>query len=363
MTEQRRGTAKTAESLVQLLRAGRVLRTRFGAVTVRFGEPISLAGLVSVERAGTPERSEMLQNLAYEICRRINGLITAGRSSVSAAALLGSPQRALRVSEFRTRVVELADLLELLGLQCSEPLRRNLADGTPEACVELLLQSGAVERRESSEGEILQFSESARDRLAYYRATIAPALVWPAALALSLRSGGRRDEVLSEASSWLDLLQREFFPPEPRLREPVFDKLLEHFARRGWVECGAGPELEVPEDGAPKLAFLRAQIRPVLETYRALLDAALEDGAPTSRGALIARAQTRLEEQLLLGEARYPEAVCPVTLGNAFALLLEWAVLSVDGNPRAADALVSQGSAWSRLAPLRERVARVLESA
>jgi glycerol-3-phosphate O-acyltransferase len=362
MTEERKGASKAAENLTNLLKASRVLQSRFGSVTVSFGEPMSLAEIVDLERYRDPAvRRETIDQLAQEISRRINGLITAGRSSVSAAALLGSPNRALRLDEFRERVEEVAALLELTGLARSENLQRALAEGAPEAAAELLLQSGAVERKAGSDGEILQFSESARDRLAYYRATIAPALSWSGALALSLRHGRDGEAVLAEASTWLDLLRLEYFPPALPQRTPQLARLLEHFVARGWIES-LDDGLQVTREGGLRMRFLAAQIRPALECYGALLGAVMEAELPCTRGELLKRAQARLEEQLLLGEAQYPDAVCPTTLGNAFALLVAEDILEVDGNPRQADCSARKGPEWPRLALLRDRVARALQT-
>ena len=364
MTEERKGASKVAENLPALLKAGRVFRSNFGAVTVRFGEPMSLAGLVDLERyKKDPElRRRTIESLADELSRRINGLITAGRSSVSAAALLGSGSRALRETDFCTRVSEVVALLELLGVSCSQNLERNLAEGHPEAAVELLLQSGAVERRESSEGAILQLSEGARERLAYYRATISPALAWPATLALALTRHEQGEAVLAEASGWLDLLRLEFFPPDPAQRPAVFDKLMAHFREQGWIEGGEGDALVITPQGAPRIAFFAAQIRPLLDAYRALLRAVAEAELPADRGSLLGRAKVVLEEELLLGDAAYTEAVCPTTLGNAFQLLIAEGVLSVEGNPRRDDARVSSGPDWVRLGELRARLAHAFRS-
>jgi glycerol-3-phosphate O-acyltransferase len=263
--------------------------------------------------------------------------------------------------EFRTRVEEVAALLEVVGLARSENLQRNLAQGQSEAAAELLLQSGAVERVEGSEGEIVRITEGARDRLAYYRATIAPALVWPAALALALRAESNGEAVLAGASSWLDVLALEYFPPELEERQVLFDRLLTHFEQQGWIEATEAG-FHVQPGGEEHLVFLSRQLRPTLETYRALLVAAVESSYPTKRGELLDRAKTALEEQLLLGEAKYPEAVCPTTLGNALLLLVREGILQVDGNPRSPDAQLLQGLHWSDLAPLRERVAAALRN-
>ncbi len=364
MTGERKGQAKQAENLLNLLRAGRVLQNRFGAVTVRFGEPISLAERVDVERYREDEalRRELIDELGYEICGRINDLITAGRSSVSAAALLASPARALRIEEFRDRVRMISDLVLRMGLVRSPNLERCLEQGRPEAAVDLLLQSGVVVRREGSAGDFVEFSENARDQLAYYRATIAPALAWPAALAVSIREGRSRDATVAEAAEWLELLRLEYFPPALGVRRERLAGLLEYFETSGWVSTAEDGSLAATEAGAGQLALFAAQLRPMLECYRALLAAARDLDAPLTRAQLLASARKTLGEQLLLGEAHYSEADCPTTLGNALLLLVEERVLAADGSPRQGDTKISAGPERARVAALLARVADGLET-
>lgn len=350
MTEERRGRTKKSETLLQLLRARTVLRSRYGSVAVRFGEPISLAEVDS----GTRELGE-------EICRRLNDLVTVGRSSVSAAALLGSPGRAVRVADFGARVRELAGALEAVGMVRSGNLQFRLDSGRPEDAVDLLAQAGVVERLERPSGDLLRFSDSARERLAYYRATITPGLVWFSVLALALRREMPREELLRAAGRWLELLRIEFFPPASGEREARLDAALRHAAARGWVLQDAEGRVDPTPEGRFWLGFFAEQIRPLLETYGALFAAARIDG-PTPREKLIEAAQDALEDQLLLAEVRCTESVCPTTLGNALKLLLDDGILVVEGNARAAQALYAPGPDHARLGELAERVAQSLRT-
>ena len=194
---ERGGAAKQRESLLNLFRAGSVLRYRYGSVTVRFGEPISLAKHLGPEfprRVGPgpmPDLRATTAELGVELCRRINDLITAGRSTVAATALLGQSANALREDELRERVTEIAALLELLGVKRGVALERCLETGRPEAVTELLEQAERVTRVASPRGDLLQIADGMRPALDLYRAGIGHALVWPGVLALALRSRAR----------------------------------------------------------------------------------------------------------------------------------------------------------------------------
>ena len=362
MAEERKGASKTTENFINLLRSGRVLRRNFGAVTVRFGEPLSLADLVDLERYSDPgARRRVSQELGEEICRRINRLVTAGRTSVAAAALLASRQRAVRLEEFKERVVDVAALVEIFGLAMSDNLQRALTEQRPESVIEPLLTSGLVEQHVGKNGTILRFAEDERETLAYYRATIEPALAWPAVLALALRLEADAQTVLAHASTWLDLLRHEYFPPPRAERDALFGRLLEHFQERGWIELQTG-RYRVTSPGEAALDFIAAQIRPVLETYRAMAAGVRDAQLPATREELVEVAQRELEEAILLGDVRYSESNCPVTLGNAFLLLEADGVLEVEGNPRVGEANASAGEQWSRLDDLLDRLAESLSN-
>jgi glycerol-3-phosphate O-acyltransferase len=371
MTEQKRGARKKPESPLQLLRAGSVLRHRFGAVTVRFGEPMALSevgelgGKPEDEDPGSGRGSELhdvSRRLGEEICRRINLLITAGRSSVSAAALLASPARGARVKHFEEAVVEVAEIVQRVGLEWSDMLAQTLAAQRPLGAIDLLVQAGMVEQRSSRDGDLLVFDEDAREVLAYYRATILPALAWPGLLALPLLDRTKPWQVetlMREASRWLNLLRGEFFPPRFEEQLRIFRIVLEHFVARGWME-ESGTTLEVSEAGRGWLAFFAEQVRPTLDSYRALFTAVEAQTGPIQRVELMRVARAILEERLALGEARHSEALCDTTFSNAFQLLLDEEIVVVDGSPRRDQTLVAPGPQAVRLAEWTRQVAQVL---
>ncbi len=361
---ERGGARKQRESLFALLRAHTVLRDRYGSVTVRFGAPISLAQHLgdTVPRRTEPGRIPDLRGVTaafgLEISRRINDLITAGRSSVAAAALLGQPANALREDELRERAFEVAALLQLLGVPFSDSLERCIASGRPEATVELLEQAERVKRVASPRGDLLQIAEGMRIALDLYRAGIAHALVWPAVLALELRGPCARETLRSRASEWLALFADEFFPGEGEARSERLERVLDHLVARGWVERVApGDALRPTEAGEPWLAFLRAQLQPLLECYATVARAIAEANGTGERDALLLRVKALQREALLVGELRFPEGQCPTSAGNALALLLRERILVADGKTDRPDASFAPGPAFGALEALEKRLA------
>jgi len=363
ITGERGGARKQRESLFSLLRAHTVLRYRYGSVTVRFGEPISLAqhlGASVPRRMGPgqiPDLRVVTAEFGVEISRRINDLITAGRSSVAAAALLGQPANALREDELRERAIEVARLLELLEVPRSESLERCLATGRPEAAVELLEQAERVTRVASPRGDLIQIAEGMRAALDLYRASIGHALVWPAAIALALREPCSPAVLRAEASSWLDFFADEYFPVGGDARSDKLARVLTHLIERGWVAMTPDGTIAPTAAGEPWLAFLRAQLQPLLECYAAVARVAAEAKGEGEQDALIQRSQAVLKEGLLVGEVHYSESICPIAAGNALALLRREGILVSEGKAQRGEATLRPGPEFGALEPLRARLA------
>jgi glycerol-3-phosphate O-acyltransferase len=357
LAEQRRGAAKTGENLLGLLRSRAVLGRRFGGVGVRFGAPLPLSRALAGARAasgGEPDLRALTRELALEVSRAINEQISASCSAVAAAALLASPERAVREALFCERVIETKAMLELLGMALDPALVRCIAEKRPAGAAATLVVAGWVQRRGAPGAAYLELEPGDRDRLDYYRASLTPALVWPAVLALALRETSSRRELLARADTWLDLLALEYFPVAGAGRELRIDRVLEHERARGWL--GDAPTgVRVTPAGASWQDYWLAQIRPVLEGYAALVEAVARAAGRGTRQALVNAALAVQRDRLALGEARHPEGSCPVACGNALDLLVERAILAhQDSGP---EARFAPGPAWAKLDELEQFLA------
>jgi glycerol-3-phosphate O-acyltransferase len=367
LTEERGGKSKRRENLFQLIKARRILRYRFGHVIVRFGEPVAASEYARrrSSEGGAAEAQDLraaTERLGIELSRRINELITAGRTSVASAALLGSSVQGAREADFAERVCETDALLRLLDVPRSLPLERCMKGDEPEKTVDLLLKNGLVTRTHSHGGNVLKLREGARETLDYYRSTILPSLAWPAAVALALREPRSPSDLCEAASSWLDLLRIEFFPREGEARLRRLERIRAHLLERGWIREQQDDRLEATAEGARWLEFLRAQLAPLLECYHAVFSAVAEAEGKGQRDSLIALASELQREHLVLGEARFPEGAGPVAAGNALWLLVQERVLACDGVPTRPEASFVPGERWGELPELQLRLAQVLRT-
>jgi glycerol-3-phosphate O-acyltransferase len=366
MTDERRGARKTRESLLALLRARRVLKRRFGAVAIRFGAPMPLSEAIGGERAILADRSRepaaraargaVTERVALEVCHRISALVSAGRSAAGAAALLATPARGVLRSEFGERVRAVVSLLERLEVPIAQSLRDDVERGDLETTLKLLEGDGLVRRRVDRGEELIHFEEDSRDVLDYYRSTVSPALALGGVLALSLRRPTERADAFREADEWLDLLRLDFLPPSGAERERALAAVLDLYLSQGWLEESAG-SLRRSADGRRMLAFLEAQVRPILEAYGAAFDAVLELEGDASRGRMEKDALAAIRRHLLLGRALFAEAASPAALGNAIAVLVRDGILSAEGSLRNPEVSVRPGPRFGELKSWRARVA------
>jgi glycerol-3-phosphate O-acyltransferase len=368
--DERLGARKTRESLLALIRARRVLRRRHGTVIVRFGEPISLAQRLGRDRAvlGSrgPEqarvRREVTERFGLEICRELNALLAAGRTGLAAAALLPSTTRGVPRSRVAHAASELAALLRHMGAELGEVLEADLeTDGLP-ATVALLEEAGLARRLPDRRGELLCLDERSRGILDYYRGALAPRLALAGTLALALRRPAPRESIFAEASVWLELLRLEVLPPEGAAREAALQAVLEYAESRGLVQTDAEGRLHVAEKGADWVALLAAQVRPLLEAYRALIDAVLELGGAAERRRIEEEAGALHQRHLLLGEAAFPEGISEMTVRNALRWLVQERFLVGDADLRRPSARLRHGPRWEELVPLSDRLASALRS-
>jgi glycerol-3-phosphate O-acyltransferase len=338
IVEERSGKAKAAENLAALLRARTVLRRRFGTATVRFGEPISLAELVEKDRevlaesgdARRAERRRAVRRAGEEICRRLNGLFTAGGTSVAAAVLLAAPGRGIRRTELVAQAQRLVALLGSLGVGATEALRLDLEDDLVST-VQTLDATGLVHRLSDSRGEIVWYDESATSILDYYRAGLVPTLAIPGVLSLT------RDAGL--ASEWLDWLRLEYLPPAGAARDAAFSEVGRHL---------------LPSDAR----LVSSQVLPALVAYEATFRAVLDRGGAGTRRELEAAALGAIEATLLLESARPRAAADRAMVRNALQLLVEERLLEVEGDLRQPDAALRPGAEWERLAAARASLAK-----
>jgi len=116
MTREAHGAAKQKENVRFLIGYARAQGRRFGAIHVRFGQPLSLRDAL---RAADSKLA--VEKVALEVCNRINAVTPITPNSLVTMALLGVADRALTLSEIMDTLQPLLDYVKVRRLPVTEP--------------------------------------------------------------------------------------------------------------------------------------------------------------------------------------------------------------------------------------------------
>jgi glycerol-3-phosphate O-acyltransferase len=277
---EQRGGKKESESLAWFYRLVRGLRTGYGNVHIRFGEPLSLRktlGPPDPEIETDAERPDLdLQKLCFEVCVRINRATPITRTSLLTFALLGMGDRAVGLDELPRALENALTYVRERQLPTAGDLELDTREGIHGA-LEVLARSGVVTPFVEGPEPVYSIGPEQGLTAAYYRNTIIHYFLSGAIAELALlRAADDVEDPLAtfweEALELRDLLKFEFFfPPRPEFQREVHQELAFHDAR--W-------EARVREGGEEVLALLRTVkpfnahrvLRPFVEAYQVVGD-------------------------------------------------------------------------------------------
>ncbi|HEX8910308.1 MAG TPA: 1-acyl-sn-glycerol-3-phosphate acyltransferase, partial [Anaeromyxobacteraceae bacterium] len=367
------GGEKTKESFRGLLRARKVLRRRYGRLTVQFERPISLraftaerlgpdgrarlaggdatagggAGRPPGARTGSEEdapagsiaRRQLVQGLASRIAWGMNRAATVTPSGLLAAALLAHVRRGLTAEELARRVALLRTLAEQDGARFARGLLEAPADprqpGPLAGAVARFEEEGLV-RVERTGGETAyQAVEERRALLDYHKNAVLHRYVGLALVAAALRASGGdapRAEVL-ERTQWLSrLFKLEFMYRVGARLEETFDRTVAALGALGALRVEgerlrAGPDRET-------LCFLADLLRPYLEAYLVtaeVLAGRSPGGGPADRRALVRAALEHGRAAYAAGRVALRESLSKATFENAAEWLEQQGALASGG--------------------------------
>jgi len=275
--DEQRGGAKPRESLGWFVGVVRRMRSRYGDIHLRFGEPLSLRQQLGPPRPDAPpapdERSVALQKLAFEVSVRINRVTPITPVAFVTVALLGTGERALTVSEVRLALSNLLAFVRERKLPTTVDLGLLESDEGVRSVLDALVENDVVTRYAVGPEDVYAIGPDQQLAASYYRNSIVHFLVNAAIVELALLRAGEEDVADAAAAFWeeamalRDLLKFEFFfADKERFREELREELALQDAE--WERrLAAGPR------GARELARVfrphsaHRALRPFLEAY------------------------------------------------------------------------------------------------
>ena len=194
------GGEKQPESLAQVVKAGGVLRKRYGRVYVRVGEPIKLSELRRELPTTWPEldrdqRQEALQRLGERLTHRIQERVVVLPTSVVSLALFAQRPGPVSAELLGARVERLRALLDAGGAEPSAALKR---PGAVQEALARFLREGMVARLQLPGGVSFEPVDERRITLEYYKNGVLHVLVPASLLAAEIRARGDDDVVAAD---------------------------------------------------------------------------------------------------------------------------------------------------------------------
>jgi glycerol-3-phosphate O-acyltransferase len=348
------GGEKQAEDVTGLLKAGRVLRRRWGRIYIEFDEPISLSAFMAERKMHREEmdeaaRSRLVRSLAWHITHGIDRSTTVSPAALTAAALLSDRRRGLEISEIVDRARFLfgyvtRDAHPRISGALVEGKRPHLDAAAVEEAVGAFADDGLVKKHRVAGRTVVEILPDGRLGLDYYknlllRHVAERSLLAHALLATVAAEGGilaapwlPLDEVRRRAHALTRLLSREFVfrPGVPPDR--VFDETLDELVAEGFVER-KGSKVRIPRTGEGPLSLLRLLTASVVEGYWLTARAAAELLAegPVPEKDLVRRILDEGRVLVLTGRLAASEALSKPVVQGALGVLVEWGLLAREG--------------------------------
>lgn len=317
-----RGKQKRKESVGQLVKARRVLKSTFGRAYVGFGEPIDLQRKLDAEQPQWREEMKdpeakprwlhpFVTDLAELTLTRINGTAIVSPLAIVALVILSSQQKALAEEEL------LYMIGKLVAAMRAAPYSRDvvLPEGTPTDLLNRARGVSKIEVFEHPAGNVYHLDEREAMALTYYRNNVLHLVAMPALIASFYQHNESMDEgaLVDGCILLYPFLKSEFFLRwEVADARKVIGGVIESLIGQGLLfrtTDGAIRRPEVTSKDYSSLKTLGRVLGQTLERY-AISTALLAqhgDGQPFDRKAFETRCHLMAQRISILNGINEPE--------------------------------------------------------
>ncbi|MGA7440338.1 MAG: glycerol-3-phosphate 1-O-acyltransferase, partial [Luteibacter sp.] len=316
------GKPKEKESLLGLIRGLKVLRQRYGHVTLNFGEPIPLTPMLDSvapdwrETTADPDTKPewlngLVDDLAEKIQININRAADVNPINLLALALLATPKHAMAENDLLAQL----ELTKAMLQELPYSDRVTITAMNPQGIIAYGEQMGWVRRVSHPLGDVLVTEGEQAVLLSYFRNNVLhlnAAAAWVAACFLNNRRMSR-SSVLRLGKIIYPFIQAELFLPwdDEGFANQIHDTI-EFFIRRGILEASSeGRVLERgpgQDDGAYQLRVIARSMLQAFERYYIAIAALVKNGAHTMSAGELETACTLTAQRLgMLNELSAPE--------------------------------------------------------
>jgi len=372
------GVDKDQENITELLRATKVLRSRYGRVYLNFDESFSVRDFllehdVDLENGfrDEDERKMVVKRLGYRVLTGINHSMVSTPSAVVATALLGNSRRGISRQTLLRRVGAILEYLlrrnvpfsssfktllsanrvaleqkrteenataatALAMLDGRNNLSKTLGDSVGlivDQSTAMLASAKLINRHKFADDAVYQVPPHKRQSLDYYRNNLVHHFVREGMLAAALlgcRSMGDiwGDRVKKETLFLSKLLKYEFVYEQGRSFDDQYRETIQLFQEAKLIEGDRAAKITIPPESQRVLRLLANMSLPVIEGYFVVSRTLTKLKGPQPKKVVLQWIQLVGERLWREGDITYREAVSSVTFNNAVDWLMNQGIVS-----------------------------------
>lgn len=332
------GAGKSKENARELLKAGKILKRRFGKIYLQFGEPISLKKYFSDQGIANAESKKEIGEFASHLTYNINRLAIVTPISLLSLALLATTKIAVTQEEMLERISLLRDYLEFKGAVFSDVLHFNPHWAVAEA-LRVLKSRALIKEAHTFEGTFITVDEARRVDLDYYKNNILHFFVSLACILkiLGQNTGNKTvniDAIVKQYDMLKTLFRHEFTFSQ---RSPLSDhinKVLSYLSSHNIVDVDQKDQTVSIGQGFAdnKLVMLATGLLDnflesslILLRYMKSLPFSGKDKKTIIRDIL-----TKAQDIFLKGDLTHPEALSQPNLENALSVAVDLGLVAFD---------------------------------
>lgn len=343
------GKPKEKESIFGLIKSLKLLRERYGKVTVSFGEPVYLTQMLD-EAVGDwratakDERPEWFGSavaaLAERILVNINRAADVNPVNLLSAALLGTPKHAMAEDDLKRQIA----LSQRLIASVPYSDRVTMTELDPAGVIAYGEKLGVIQRVKHPLGDVLHSTGDQGVLLSYFRNNVLHLFATSAWVACCFLNNRRLQRATVERLGRFiyPFIQGELFLPwsEDEWVSRI-DAMIGQFVQEGLLECedeGKVLRRRVGQtDEAFQLRVIANSLLQAFERYYIALALLVKSGPGVlSTAELENQCQLTAQRLSLLHTQAAPEFFDKTLFKGFIATMRERGVLSLDGNARLA---------------------------
>ncbi len=351
------GGPKERENFIQIIKARKFLKSRYGKVYIRFNQPFSLNDYLSTINVSA---HDMTRELSFHLVKSINNVAVITPLSLVALAISCRHQRGFYIKELIETVGILLEFIYAYSLPVASTIKDS--PSTVKEALSLLADWKVIDIMRDPEGEqapLYHMGEGKRMELEYYKNSIIHFFILHSFVAVSLLAGGERkkeaDSVVSDFAFLKNLFRNEFvYDSSKDLGDEVLP-IIEYCASSGLViVSGHGKTYQVTDLGIERLPIWAALAKTFLESYWVTAKSILQQKGKFNDRTSLLNKMSYLGKQLLkLGAIEHVGALSQLNFKNAINFINEDIVSlhELEGG--------KDGKRWQRLVSLENRLERL----